>query len=194
MSQPEHNLNHKYTYKDCLKWPEQERWELIDGIPFNMTPAPSTEHQRLVLELALILKSGLMPAACSVFVSPFDVRLPLEAEEDAATSNVVQPDVVVICDPSKIDKKGCKGAPDLVIEITSPSTFRKDLTDKYSLYEKSGVKEYWIVYPDNKAITVYRLTDGKFGLPQVYTSEDTIIMGLFAHLSIELSRVFPTQS
>ena len=191
MSKPDQNLKRKFTYSDYLKWTEPERWELIGGVPYNMTPAPSTEHQRLVLELATIIKVGLMASDCTVFVSPFDVRLPLGDEEDAAIENVVQPDVVVVCDPAKIDARGCKGAPDLVIEITSPSTFRKDLTDKYALYETSGVKEYWIVYPDNKAIAVYLLSEGRFGLPQVYTAEDSIQMSI-SPLNVELSRVFPT--
>lgn len=179
-----------YTYKDYLTWPENERWELIDGVPLNMTPAPSTEHQRLVLELAFILKLGLEDSNCTVYIAPFDVRLPFNDNTDEETVNVVQPDIVVICDRSKIDTKGCKGAPDLVIEITSPSTFRKDLTDKYLLYEKSGVKEYWIVYPENKAMAIYTLEDKKFGLPQVFTAEDTINVNLFSGLIVDLSKVF----
>lgn len=191
MSHPEQRLNRKFTYKDYLNWAEQERCELLDGLPVSMTPAPSTEHQRLVLELATILKLGLVHSACTVYISPFDVRLPLDEESDDDTKNVVQPDILVVCDRSKIDSKGCKGAPDLVIEITFPSTFRRDLTDKYVLYEKSGVKEYWIVYPDNKALAVYSLEDGKFGLPQVYTVEDTFNVSLFDDLSIVMSQVFP---
>lgn len=180
----------RYTYEDYLGWPEEERWELIEGIPFNMTPAPSTEHQRLVLEIAMVLNSGFRKSGCSVFVSPFDVRLPVNNNQEDEIISVVQPDIVVVCDPSKVDKKGCKGTPDLVIEITSPSTFRKDLTDKYLLYEKSGVNEYWIVYPDNKAIAVYKLMEGNYRLPDIFTINDTIILDATSGLSLPLNTLF----
>lgn len=186
----EHSQQARYTYEDYLSWPEGERWELIEGIPFNMTPAPSTEHQRLVLEIAMALNSGFRKSGCSVFVSPFDVRLPVHNDHGDEIISVVQPDIVVVCDPSKIDKKGCKGAPDLVIEITSPSTFRKDLINKYLLYEKSGVNDYWIVYPDNKAISVYKLVDGNYRLPDIFTINDTIILDATTDLSIPLNTLF----
>lgn len=107
-----------------------------------------------------------------------------------ANDTVVQPDIIVVCDPKKIEKKGCVGAPDLVVEILSPSTAKMDWKDKYALYEEAGVREYWIVNPDDALVHVFRLTDGKFRLDGTYSAEDTLKIGIFEDVTIDLKNVF----
>ena len=120
------NKDEHFTYGDYLKWDDSERWELIDGIAYNMTPAPSRFHQQVSIELCFQLVNHLRDTTCKVYAAPFDVRL-LEADEaDESVTTVVQPDISVICDPSKLDDRGCKGSPDLIVEILSPATARKD--------------------------------------------------------------------
>lgn len=153
----------KFTYKDYSSWPDDERWELIDGMAYDMSPAPSSRHQWIASvihgELYLFLKNR----PCKVYSAPFDVMLPVFPIKDKdKIKTIVQPDISVICDMSKIVEKGCLGAPDLIIEILSPSTSKKDLNEKFGLYEKHGVKEYWVVDPGNKYIRVFHLlTEGK---------------------------------
>lgn len=180
-----------YTYADYLNWPGDEKWEIIYGEPHAMSPAPSTAHQAILGELFYQFRNYFKNRSCQVFVAPFDVRLPLENESDEDIKSVVQPDISIICDKSKIDSKGCKGAPDLIVEIVSSSTFRKDVKDKFSLYEKSGVKEYWLVYPNEKTVMVYTLGEsGKYGRPGVYSEEDNINISIFQDLNIELKEIF----
>ena len=136
------NLQETYTYGDYLRWDDGERWELIDGVAYNMTPAPNRRHQAILRELSYQFTAFLAGKPCEVYFSPFDVRLPEHNEKDEEVTTVVQPDLVVICDPDKLDDRGCRGAPDLVNEILSPSTSRKDMKTKLELYEKRGVREY----------------------------------------------------
>ncbi len=186
-----HDKNSSFTYGDYLTWDNEERWELIDGIPYNMTPAPSTLHQRILIELSRQFSNYLRGKPCEVFAAPFDVRLPKSEEADEAVTTVVQPDIVVICDASKLDKRGCRGAPDIVIEILSPSTAQKDIKIKLSLYERAGVKEFWIVYPEGKTVMVFTLQQqGRYGRPEVYSDKDAVTPVIFGDLSIELSSVF----
>ena len=127
--------DHKFTYKEYCSWPEDERWELIDGIAYNMSPAPSSKHQRISGYLYTGLSNFLKQKSCEVFSAPFDVMLPnfpIENEEEIDT--IVQPDISVICNPTKIVDRGCLGAPDLIVEILSPSTSKKDLNEKFQLY------------------------------------------------------------
>jgi len=155
--------DHKFTYVEYSMWPDDERWELIDGIAYNMSPAPTSTHQdissNLVGELYIFLKNR----SCKVFSAPFDIYFPeYPAQDFNSIDSIVQPDISVICDPDKIIEKGCLGAPDLIIEILSPSTAKKDMHEKFHLYEKHGVKEYWIVDPGNKYIRIFHLqTEGK---------------------------------
>ncbi len=181
----------KYTYGDYLTWPDEERWELIDGVPYNMTPAPSRAHQDISRELMLQLAVYLKDKNCQVYAAPFDVRLPKGDEEDERIETVVQPDLVVVCDENKLDERGCKGAPDLVIEILSPYTAGKDMKIKRDLYERVGVLEYWLADPTNKTLQVYKIgNDGKYGPPQVYTTEEEVKVEIFPDLGIDLTRVF----
>src|SRR5665647_2743669 len=122
-----------------------ERWELINGQAYNMTPAPSRRHQEISGQLHTLFNNYLRGKTCRIYAAPFDVRLPQMQESYEQTSTVVQPDLVVVCDKTKLDQQGCKGSPDLVMEITSPSTFQKDLKEKFNLYERVSVLEYWIV-------------------------------------------------
>jgi Uma2 family endonuclease len=121
---------HRHTYGDYLGWPEDIRYELIDGEAYLMAPAPSPAHQRLVLELARQIADAPEGGPCEVFVAPFDVRLPHADEADEQVDTVLQPDLTVVCDPKKIDERGCRGAPDWVIEVLSPATAAHDQTKK----------------------------------------------------------------
>lgn len=181
----------KYTYADYLNWPDVERWEILGGQLFMMTPSPSSQHQRILMEIASQLHTYLRGKSCAVFPAPFDVRLPQGDEKDEEIDNVVQPDLVVVCDRSKIDKRGCKGAPDLIVEILSYSTAKKDLNEKFNLYEKSGVKEYWVVFPGDEVVEVYQLDENmKYVKTGTYQNSSRIKVGILPELEIDLSPVF----
>jgi len=147
----------RFTYRHYRSWPDEERWELIDGQAWNMSPVPMTRHQALSGKLFNKFYNFLKGKPCRAFVAPFDVLLPAGDEPDDDVDTVVQPDIVVICDRSKITTRGARGAPDLVVEILSPRTARKDLNEKMRLYERHGVREYWIIDPGNQSIQVWRL-------------------------------------
>lgn len=190
-SKPEAAAKVLYTYGDYTKWPDEERWELIDGVPYNMSPAPSRTHQKILGELYKQIAVYLTGKTCEVYIAPFDVRLPKGDEKDEQIGTVVQPDLVVVCNREKLDERGCKGAPDLAIEVLSPYTAGKDMKIKLSLYERVGVKEYWIVDPMNKTVQVYQLEmEGIYGRPGIYTDTDHLKVGLFPDLEIDLSLVF----
>lgn len=179
-----------YTYEEYLRWPEQERWEIIDGMAY-MSAAPSRKHQEVQVELIRQFSNYLVDKVCRVYGSPFDVRLAQKDDTDKDIRNIVQPDVTIVCDPSNLDDKGCKGSPDLVIEIISPSTASIDYIEKLSLYEKYGVKEYWIIHPIDEIVMIYALEDNmKYGRPTIYSKENSVDVGIFKDLTIELKRVF----
>ena len=181
----------KMTYSDYLTWPEGERWELISGVAYNMSPAPSPMHQYVLGELFAQLHSLSANSRCSVYLAPFDVRLPEKNERDTDISTVVQPDISIVCDASKIDRKGCKGAPDMVIEILSPATAKKDRREKFRLYERHQVKIYWLVSPLDEIIEVFTLNpDGRYGDADIYTADDRVPVSVFPGAEIDLSRVF----
>lgn len=177
-----------YTYWDYLKWRFTERVELIRGKLFKMSPAPSSSHQRVSLNLTKGFISFVDGHTCQLFVAPFDVRLPVpKAGKD---STVVQPDLCLICDPAKIDERGCNGAPDLVVEILSPGNAKHEMATKFSLYEESGVQEYWIVQPEEKTVLVYVLSKGQYiGLAPAAEGM-TIPSRLFPALKIPVDRIF----
>ena len=181
----------KYSYADYLQWPDEERWEIIDGVPYDMSPAPSTKHQSISMELGRQIANYLRDKECQVFAAPFDVRLPLNAEKDEEIYNIVQPDLSVICDPSKLDEQGCKDAPDLVIAIISPFTAKKELNEKFNLYERSGIPEYWVVFPKFNVVVVYSLDDeGRYQKSGEFTSDQVLSTKLFPGLEIKLEDVF----
>ena len=163
MGIPKKKNDNKFTYKDYCSWPEDERWELIDGEAYDMSPAPSRKHQKISGILYSKIYDFLKGNNCEIYAAPFDVFLPNYIDQDTDDIfNVVQPDLSVICNPIKLIDKGCYGAPDLIIEILSPSTSKKDLNEKFQLYEKHGVQEYWIIDPGNKYIQVFHLqSEGK---------------------------------
>jgi Uma2 family endonuclease len=181
-----------YTYKDYASWPEDERWEIIEGEAYSMSPAPTLDHQRYLRRLMTKFDVYLEGKTCEAFNSPCDVVLPEEGETVDTSSNTVQPDIMVVCDSNKLfENKCCVGAPDLVIEILSPSTASKDMKKKRILYERFGVKVYWIADPLHKTIMVYKhgLT-GKYEAPEIYSSEDKIKVGIFTDLEIDLKVIF----
>ncbi|MEA1910783.1 MAG: Uma2 family endonuclease [Spirochaetota bacterium] len=185
--------NEKFTYADYLKWPEQERWELIYGEAWDMSPAPTRKHQHISKKLLFQTENYLQDRDCLVYYAPFDVRLPEgEGDRDKEIDTVVQPDLLVVCDKSKLDDAGCKGAPDWIIEILSPSTAVKDLNNKYELYQAKGVREYWIVDPSNYYLTVYLLDiSGKYFRSGVYSPDSRVVSTVLPELIIDLSLVFP---
>ncbi|MGZ4106887.1 MAG: Uma2 family endonuclease, partial [Tumebacillaceae bacterium] len=123
---PQHHQKAPSNYAEYLAWDDDERWEMVHGVPYNMTPAPSTEHQNVISNLHGEFYTFLKGKECKSFVAPFDVRLFAEDKSDEEIINFVQPDISIICDKNKLDHKGCLGAPDLVIEVLSPSTAKKD--------------------------------------------------------------------
>ena len=188
---PQKKEDAKFTYRDYLTWSNEERWELIDGAAYDMTPAPEREHQDISRELFLQFGNYLMDKACKVYAAPFDVRLALNNESQDDITNVVQPDITVVCDHSRLDKKGCLGPPDMVIEILSPSTASKDLYEKFELYESAGVREYWLVFPERKTVQVYKLNAGsRYGEAENYNASGAIKVGIFEDLTINLKKVF----
>jgi len=148
-----------YTYADYMSWDDEIRRELIYGIPYVMS-APTTRHQSISVSLNAQFYNFLKGKQCKVFHAPFDVRLNADAEDDT----VVQPDIVVICDHTKIEKTGCRGAPDLIIEILSPSNSAHDTVLKLKLYQENNVREYWIVDPDEKLVHIYIMEDRHYFL------------------------------
>ncbi|MFN4082649.1 MAG: Uma2 family endonuclease [Bacteroidia bacterium] len=177
-----------YTYFDYLKWQFKERVELIKGRIFKMSPAPATVHQKIIFSISGLLYNIFKKNKCKVFIAPFDVRLNVKNEVKDTT--VVQPDICIICDESKIDEKGCNGSPDIIIEIVSPNSLKHDTETKFNIYEQSGVNEYWIVFPETKTILVYVLKDEKYtGLPPFVIGQ-TIISYTIPNIEINLDEVF----
>ena len=175
----------RYTYADYCTWDDSERWELIEGVPYAMSPAPAPKHQSISMELSSQFHNFLKGKPCKLYPAPFDVRLNADDGDDT----VVQPDLSVICDRSKIDDKGCKGAPDLIVEIISPSTARHDRLVKYNLYKNAGVREYWIVDPDTKTVSVNVLRDGMY-VAYAYGDIDTAPVSVLPGCTINLQDVF----
>ena len=175
----------RYTYADYRTWDDSERWELIDGIPYAMSPAPTRSHQKVVGRIYSRLEHFLRGKTCEVYISPFDVRLNAGTKDDT----VVQPDILVVCDKSKLDESGCTGAPDMVVEVLSPSTARRDRWLKFTRYIKAGVREYWIVDPETKTASVHLLKDGAYTV-DVYSDEDTVPVHVLDGCKIDLGEVF----
>jgi Uma2 family endonuclease len=179
-----------YNYADYLTWKFKERVELIRGHLFPMSPGPNVAHQRILGNLHVPMWHFFHTHTCQVFMAPFDVRLPLNKEEKQSTT-VVQPDICVVCDPQKIDEQGCNGAPDLVVEILSPGNSKREMREKFQIYEEAGVREYWLVYPIDEEVRVYVMNElGKFvGLAPVIV-DDVMQSAIFPGLQIDLKQVF----
>ena len=187
------DLNKRYTYADYLTWMDDKARELIGGFIKTMS-SPRSKHAEVNSNIMWELKSVVKKnkGKCKVYHAPFDVRFPRNGETaNDKIDTVVQPDVCVICDLSKIDKLGCCGAPDMIVEILSLSTAKKDMTEKFTLYEESGVKEYWIAHPEEKKIIVFILQEnGKYDAGTVYGSEGQIPVHVFDNYPIELNDIF----
>jgi len=180
----------RHTYGEYLTWPESERYELIDGIAYAMVPAPGRRHQEILLELARQIADALEDRrGCRVYVAPFDVRLPRSDEADENVDTVVQPDLSVVCDASKLDERGCRGAPDWIIEILSPATAAHDQIHKRAVFERSGVAELWLVHPTDRIVTVYRHTGEGYGRPDAYELAGTLAPEVLPAVKIDWGRV-----
>lgn len=181
----------QYSYADLLEWNENIRYELYDGLPVALA-SPSSAHQMISGDLFSQFYAFLKGKECRVFSAPLDVRL-FEKRGDSpeSVSTVVQPDLMVVCDKSKIDRYGISGAPDLIVEIASDSTRRIDRLTKFNLYQRAGVREYWIVDPSARTVSVCLLTDGAYRTTNVYSAGSMVPVGILSKCRIDLSTVFP---
>lgn len=188
------DISKLYTYADYLLWTIEDRLELIRGRIFRMSPAPSRRHQEISSELHGQFWLQLKKQGCKVFPAPFDVRLPRPgrlADEEILT--VVQPDLCVVCDPAKLDQRGCLGAPELVVEILSPGNSEKELREKFEVYEEAGVREYWLVNPAEEAVFIYVLDDsGRFTGLKPHVKSDVVAVRCLPGVTIRLADVFQT--
>ncbi len=184
------NINNSYSYADYLKWNFKERVELIKGKLFKMSPAPNRMHQGLSIYLSNELYNYLKGSKCKVYTAPFDVRLPGKSKEDKDIVTVLQPDICVVCDQSKLDYRGCVGAPDIVVEILSPSNNVVELKNKYDVYEQTGVTEYWVVSPQDKTFLVYTLRDGRYAASRLMVAGDVVVSSFLDGFSIDLTDLF----
>ena len=192
MSLPRQNYTDRFSYADYLAWPDEERWELIDGVAYCMSPSPGSRHQELSMELCRQVSNHLKDKTCKVYNAPFDVRLSEQVNaSDNYIDTVVQPDILVVCDKAKLDQRGCNGAPDLIIEILSPSTAARDMKEKFELYQRFAVKEYWLVHPNDQTVMVFKLLDsGLYGRADMYAAGDHVPVPLLGELEIDLAKVF----
>jgi Uma2 family endonuclease len=187
------DLSKQYSYADYLTWQFSDRVELIKGWIHKMSPAPKRRHQRVSINLTFELLTYLNKCNCQVYEAPFDVRLKKNKGSDFEVDTVVQPDISVFCDLSKLDDKGAIDAPDMVIEITSVSTMKKDYNEKFNLYEENGVQEYWIVNPDSNSMELFSLQSNKLVSMGVFSIADgatSVNSVLFPDLNIELVQIF----
>ena len=186
------DLNGSYTYADYLTWWFDERIELINGKIYKMSPAPSSYHQKVSINIIREISWFLKRKRYNVYAAPFDVRLFRKSKEhvDKQIFTVVQPDICVICDITKIDEKGCLGSPDLIVEILSPFTNKMDLNEKYNLYQESGVQEYWVVHPKDQILQIFELENDLYREKDFYTVNDIITTPILSGFELKVSEVF----
>lgn len=192
-TEPVANYEKVYTYADYLKWKIDEKIEILKGKIFKMAPAPARKHQYTSSELHFIIRRFLGLQKCEVYSAPFDVRLidkRKNSTKDEDIITVFQPDLCVICDPNKLDERGCIGAPDLIIEILSPSNSNKEMKNKFELYEENGVKEYWIVDYVYKTIHIYVLEKDKYIGLKPLIAEENLESKLFPKLTFKVGDIF----
>lgn len=194
MGYPLRKADRRYTYGDYKEWPDDERWELIDGVAWDLSSAHNRFHQGVSVNLSVLIANFLEGNECKVYHAPFDVLLPaFDGQEEDDVDTVVQPDISVICNPDRLTYKGCTGAPDWIIEILSPYTSKKDIDIKHHLYERHGVREYWLVDPGNRYLHVYVL-DGDVKYPEeprVYLPGDQVESAALTGLVVEVEQIFP---
>ena len=179
----------RHTYAEYLTWPQDQRYELIDGVAYAMAAAPVRRHQRLVGELFRQIADALDGGPCEVNVAPFDVRLPDGDEVDEAVATVVQPDITVVWDPFNPDERGCRGAPNWIIEVLSPTSAGQEQVRKLALYERHGIREYWLAHADDRIVTAYRLDRGVYGHPLVMEMEGRLASTACPQVEVDWGRV-----
>lgn len=182
MGSPAKRIDRKFTYADYLTWPDEERWELIDGEAYDMTPAPTTSHQRIAQKFFVRFDSFFSGKGCTPFIAPTDVVFD--------EMNVVQPDLLVVCDQAKITEANIQGAPDLIVEVLSPSTSLKDRREKKALYERFGVREYLLVHSRDEIVDRYRLVSGRYLSEDVFNWDETLTLDIFPELTLSLWEIF----
>ncbi|MFC2349403.1 MAG: Uma2 family endonuclease, partial [Capnocytophaga granulosa] len=181
-------VNGIYTYADYLMWKIKDRLELLKGKIFQMG-APSLTHQTVSMNFSRLLSNYFYKTPCKLFAAPFDVRLAKKGEKDNEIYTVVQPDLCVVCDADKLDERGCWGAPDLIIEILSPGNSKKELKNKYELYQEAGVREYWLVHPQDEYVIINVLENNQYrALPPFVDKEVTSV--IFPDLSLQTEDIF----
>ncbi|WP_154856723.1 Uma2 family endonuclease [Cyclobacterium xiamenense] len=179
-----------HSYADYLSWQLDEMVELIRGKVFRQAAAPRLIHQRISGKIFNPICNFLQGKSCEVFSAPFDVRLPVSSRDPDKIDTVVQPDLCVVCDPEKLDELGCVGAPDLIVEILSPGNNKKEIQLKYEVYETSGVKEYWMVHPDERTLLIYTLETGKYRPSRLFTFGDRVRSQVLPGFELDLDDVF----
>ena len=189
------DLNASYNYADYLSWQFNDVVELIQGKIHAISPAPNVKHQSISWQLSGMLFNYFNHKPCHAFAAPFDVRLydrrqSMLANHDITT--VVQPDICVICDDSKLDEQGCNGAPDWIIEILSKGNSKKDVHTKHALYAECGVTEYWLVFPYEEVVQQFILASGNPGyqLANTFADNDLASSYLFPDFTLNLSELF----
>ncbi len=182
------NLDKEYTYLDYMSWKFSERVELIKGKIFKMSPGPNNNHQRVITNVGTEMLSLFKKQPCNVFLAPFDVRLYTPNQKKNYT--VVQPDLCIICNEDLLDKQGCNGSPDLVVEILSPTNTKHDLKTKFELYEECGIKEYWIIDIENRIVLIYVLQNGKYIGLKPFTLDMETQSILFPKLKVAVNDIF----
>lgn len=187
----EPKANYGFTYGDYLTWQLDEMVELIKGRIFRMRPAPSTNHQSVLNRLYHSITNYFKEDSCKYFVAPTDVVFPFNLKDTNKATTVVQPDIFVVCDKSKITLNAVIGAPDWIIEIISPHTAKKDLQYKYEVYEEAEVKEYWTVFPRERAISIYFLNENnEYELSKTYEYKGKVSPLLYPEINFDLEKLF----
>lgn len=198
------DLSKTYSYADYLLWQFDERIELLKGRIFKMSPAPNTNHQKLSNNISSMITWEMKSFGCQIFAAPFDVRLPISDDiniskkyrnkakklPDGKIMTVVQPDICVICDDSKLDERGCVGAPDMVVEILSPGNTQREMKDKFEIYQEAGVLEYWLVEPNDEFVIVYQLDKGIYIGSKPFTRDETVISKVLKGLTVAVNDIF----
>lgn len=180
----------RYSYADYLSWQIDEMVELIKGKVFRQAAAPRVIHQRISGKIFNTFYNFLKGKPCEVFAAPFDVRLPVASKRHEDIDTVVQPDLCVVCDPEKLDDLGCVGAPDLAVEILSPGNNKKDLKLKYEVYEAAGVREYWVIHPDERTLLIFSLDKRHFRASRLFTLGDRVSSQAVPGFELDLDDVF----
>lgn len=178
-----------HTYGDYLDWPEDVRYELIGGLAYLLAPAPTVRHQEIAGEIFRQIANALEGKPCRVLIAPVDVLLPKTDEADARVDTVVQPDLLVVCDESKVGERRVRGAPDFVVEVLSPATASHDMVIKRRLYERHGVREYWLIHPIDRVLSVYRLEGAEFGKPDILEMKGETPIHALPGVAIEWDRL-----